>query len=232
MALRLKQWLPMALCCLPGLAIATLVAASVLFGGARIGVGLGGPLQLGLLALALISPLSLNQEAPRSTDTLASPPGSKQVALQATPLTPAASVAPALSVSTLSATRRAAVPSCAMPMTLPGRDASWVERGRLSPTRSQSIRSRSAPDRVSSSSRPRCDPTGRCSFSTAACSGGRGAASSSRTPPLWRRRCSCSARSCTSRSHSSSPPPPTWRCACPHNARPRWPWARPARRCC
>lgn len=45
-----------------------------------------------LLALALISPLSLNQEAPRSTDTLASPQGSKQVALQATPLTPAANV--------------------------------------------------------------------------------------------------------------------------------------------
>src|SRR5438876_2234464 len=51
---RLKQWLPMALCCVPGLAIAMLVATSVLLGGASIGVGLGGPLQLGLLALALL----------------------------------------------------------------------------------------------------------------------------------------------------------------------------------
>jgi hypothetical protein len=40
-----------------------------------------------LLALALISPLSLNQEAPPSTETLAGPQMSKQVALQGAPLT-------------------------------------------------------------------------------------------------------------------------------------------------
>jgi general secretion pathway protein A len=38
-----------------------------------------------LLALALISPLSLNQEVPPSTETLASPQMSKQVAMQAVP---------------------------------------------------------------------------------------------------------------------------------------------------
>jgi len=57
---RLKKWLPIGLCCLPGIAIAAIVGASVLIGGATFGVGLGGPLGVAILALALLAcPLSM-----------------------------------------------------------------------------------------------------------------------------------------------------------------------------
>ena len=55
MSTRLKKWLPIGLCCLPGIAIAAFVGASVLLGGASVGAGLGSPLRLGLLALALLA---------------------------------------------------------------------------------------------------------------------------------------------------------------------------------
>ena len=55
MSARFKQWLPIGLCCVPGLAIAAFVGVSILLGGASIGAGLGGPLRLGLLALALLA---------------------------------------------------------------------------------------------------------------------------------------------------------------------------------
>src|SRR5712692_79329 len=60
MSARLKKWLPIGLCCLPGIAIAAFVGASVLLGGATFGVGLGGPLGVGIIALALLAcPLSM-----------------------------------------------------------------------------------------------------------------------------------------------------------------------------
>ena len=60
MSSRLKKWLPIGLCCLPGIAIAAMVGASVLLGGATFGVSLGGPLGIGILALAFLAcPLSM-----------------------------------------------------------------------------------------------------------------------------------------------------------------------------
>jgi len=60
MSAKLKKWLPIGLCCLPGIAIAAMVGASVLIGGATFGVGLGGPLGIGIILLALVAcPLSM-----------------------------------------------------------------------------------------------------------------------------------------------------------------------------
>jgi hypothetical protein len=57
---RLKRWLPIGLCCLPGLAIAAIIGASVLLGGATFGMRLGGPLGVAILALAFLAcPLSM-----------------------------------------------------------------------------------------------------------------------------------------------------------------------------
>ena len=55
MSARLKKWLPIGLCCVPGIAIAAFVGLSILLGGASVGAGLGGPLRLGVLALALLA---------------------------------------------------------------------------------------------------------------------------------------------------------------------------------
>jgi hypothetical protein len=52
--------LPIGLCCLPGLAIAAIIGASVLLGGATFGMRLGGPLAVAILALAFLAcPLSM-----------------------------------------------------------------------------------------------------------------------------------------------------------------------------
>lgn len=53
---KVKQWLPILLCCLPGVALVLLVE----IGGAVFGVTLNGPLGLDVLVLAtLICPLSM-----------------------------------------------------------------------------------------------------------------------------------------------------------------------------
>ena len=52
----LKQWLPMLLCCLPGLALVAIAG----IGSVVLGVTLNGPLGLGLIALAALAcPLSM-----------------------------------------------------------------------------------------------------------------------------------------------------------------------------
>lgn len=67
MSAQLRRWLPIGLCCLPGLAIAAFVGASVLLGGATFGVGLGGPLGFAIIALALLAcPLSMGLMMRRS----------------------------------------------------------------------------------------------------------------------------------------------------------------------
>ena len=59
-SVRSKKWLPIGLCCLPGVALAVIVGVSVLLGGATFGVSLGGPLGVGILALAFLAcPLSM-----------------------------------------------------------------------------------------------------------------------------------------------------------------------------
>jgi len=53
---KMKQWLPIALCCLPGIVAAAIVGVGVASGRAI----LGGPLGLGLIALAMLAcPLSM-----------------------------------------------------------------------------------------------------------------------------------------------------------------------------
>lgn len=57
---KLRKWMPIALCCLPGVAVAAIVGIGIAFGGAAIGTTLGGPLGLGLLVLATLAcPVSM-----------------------------------------------------------------------------------------------------------------------------------------------------------------------------
>lgn len=60
MQARLRKWMPMALCCLPGIAVAAAVGIGLTLGGATFGAWLGGPLGVGLIALALLAcPISM-----------------------------------------------------------------------------------------------------------------------------------------------------------------------------
>ncbi len=57
---KLRKWMPIALCCLPGVAVAAIVGMGIAFGGAAFGTALGGPLGLGLLVLATLAcPVSM-----------------------------------------------------------------------------------------------------------------------------------------------------------------------------
>lgn len=49
-----RRWIPLALCCVPGIAIVAVVGIGLAVGGAAFGVSFGGPLGLGLVALALL----------------------------------------------------------------------------------------------------------------------------------------------------------------------------------
>ncbi|MCE7981804.1 MAG: hypothetical protein DYG89_11465 [Caldilinea sp. CFX5] len=68
MTMKVRRWLPIALCCLPGIVIATVVGISIAAGGVAFGTALGGPLGLGLIALALLAcPLSMGLMVWRTT---------------------------------------------------------------------------------------------------------------------------------------------------------------------
>ena len=55
-----KRWLPIALCCLPGVAVAAVVGLGVAAGGTAFGASFGGPLGLGLIALVMLAcPISM-----------------------------------------------------------------------------------------------------------------------------------------------------------------------------
>ena len=57
---KLRKWMPIALCCLPGIAIAALIGVGIALGGAAVGASLGGPLGIGLIVLAALAcPLSM-----------------------------------------------------------------------------------------------------------------------------------------------------------------------------
>lgn len=63
----LRKWLPIALCCLPGVAVAAIVGIGLTLGGAVFGTRLGGPLGLGLVALAILAcPISMGLMMRRS----------------------------------------------------------------------------------------------------------------------------------------------------------------------
>jgi hypothetical protein len=56
----LKRWLPIALCCLPGVATLVVIGLGVAVGGSVLGAFFNGPLGLGLIALAVLAcPLSM-----------------------------------------------------------------------------------------------------------------------------------------------------------------------------
>ncbi len=57
---KLQKWMPIALCCLPGVAIAAAIGIGIAVGGAAVGVSLGGPLGVGLIVLAALAcPVSM-----------------------------------------------------------------------------------------------------------------------------------------------------------------------------
>ena len=57
---KLPKWIPIALCCLPGVAIAAVIGISIAVGGAAVGAFLSGPLGIGLIVLAALAcPLSM-----------------------------------------------------------------------------------------------------------------------------------------------------------------------------
>ena len=51
----LRKWLPIVLCCLPGVAIAGLVGIALAVGGTALGAGFGGPLGLAVIGLAVLA---------------------------------------------------------------------------------------------------------------------------------------------------------------------------------
>ena len=60
MKINFRKWIPIALCCLPGVAVAAIVGVGLTAGGAAVGTWLGGPLGLGLLVLAVLAcPVSM-----------------------------------------------------------------------------------------------------------------------------------------------------------------------------
>ena len=57
---KLRKWIPIALCCLPGVAIAVIIGVGIAVGGAAVGASLGGLLGIGLIVLAALAcPLSM-----------------------------------------------------------------------------------------------------------------------------------------------------------------------------
>ena len=51
----LRKWLPIAVCCVPGIAIAGIVGIGFAAGGAALGASFGGPLGLALIGLAVLA---------------------------------------------------------------------------------------------------------------------------------------------------------------------------------
>ena len=57
---KLRKWIPIALCCLPGVAIAAIIGVAIALGGSAVGTSLGRPLGIGLIVLAVLAcPLSM-----------------------------------------------------------------------------------------------------------------------------------------------------------------------------
>ena len=60
MKAKLQKWIPIALCCLPGVTIAAIVGVSIASGGAAVSAFLSGPLGVSLIVLAALAcPLSM-----------------------------------------------------------------------------------------------------------------------------------------------------------------------------
>lgn len=67
---KLRTWLPIGLCCLPGMAAVAIVGFGLIAGETAFGTSLGGSLGLGLVALAILAcPLSMGLMMWRSRNT-------------------------------------------------------------------------------------------------------------------------------------------------------------------
>ena len=79
---KLRKWMPIALCCLPGVAIAAVIGVGIALGGSAIGAPLGGPLGIGLIVLAALAcPLSMYlMMRPRGSSQNATPNSSQMTA--------------------------------------------------------------------------------------------------------------------------------------------------------
>ena len=55
MTATLRKWLPIALCCVPGIALAGLVGIGLAAGGTALGAAFGGPLGLAVILLAVLA---------------------------------------------------------------------------------------------------------------------------------------------------------------------------------
>jgi hypothetical protein len=55
MSATLRKWLPIALCCLPGIALAGLVGIGLAAGGTAFGAAFGGPVGLTVIGLAVLA---------------------------------------------------------------------------------------------------------------------------------------------------------------------------------
>lgn len=77
-----QKWIPIALCCLPGVAVMGVLGIGLTLGGAAFGAWLGGPLGFGLVALAVLAcPVSMalmmrRMSRQNVTDEMAHTPGS------------------------------------------------------------------------------------------------------------------------------------------------------------
>ena len=57
---KFRRWIPLVLCCLPGVAIAAIIGVGIALGGSAVGAFLGGPLGISFIVLAsLACPLSM-----------------------------------------------------------------------------------------------------------------------------------------------------------------------------
>jgi len=55
MSATLRKWLPVALCCVPGIALAGLVGIGLAVGGTALGATFGGPLGLAVIGVAVLA---------------------------------------------------------------------------------------------------------------------------------------------------------------------------------
>ena len=55
MNVKLKKWMPIALCCLPGVAIAVIIGIGIAAGGAEVGASLGGSMGISIIVLLALA---------------------------------------------------------------------------------------------------------------------------------------------------------------------------------
>jgi hypothetical protein len=106
MSEQIKRWLPIALCCVPGIAIAAIVGIGIVFGGAAFGASFGGPLGIGVIVLAALAcPLSMGLMMMRGMKQNSATGSAQMMADCCAPNQASVSVDTSLSADSLSALR-------------------------------------------------------------------------------------------------------------------------------